>query len=154
MSDRYVERLGFLFELAKEVPGIRRNRTGGYYFAAAIFHRNRIVSIGYNHRKSSPLQKRFGKNDDSIYYHAEIHAIRNALRNVDHDDLRRCVMYIARARWKSQYERVRVWGMAKPCSGCLMALDAFRIKAAIYTVDEGRYGILDLSFGSETLVYV
>ena len=31
-------------------------------FAAAIVHRNQIISIGYNRRKSHPFQAKYAKN--------------------------------------------------------------------------------------------
>ena len=49
--------------------------------AAALVKNNKIISFGINRKKTDPLQAKFGKNKDAIYLHAEIHAIKNALRD-------------------------------------------------------------------------
>jgi len=44
--------------------------------------------------KSHPFQKRWAPHPEAIYTHAEIDAIRNALKR--DEDLTRCTLYIAR----------------------------------------------------------
>ena len=74
MIDRPTRILSELALIAKELRPIQSAR-----IAAAIVQKNNIVSIGVNSRKSHPFQKKYGKNDDSIFLHAETDAIKNAL---------------------------------------------------------------------------
>ncbi len=100
--------------------------------ACAITIRNRIISFGYNRLKTDPFQARFGKNSDSIYLHAEIHAIKNALRRVSVDDLRRADLFVMRVMTGKNK-----WGMAKPCTGCMRAIAEFNIKNVWFTNQDG-----------------
>lgn len=110
-------------------------------FAAAIVFRNRIVSIGLNSMKSHPLQAKYSKNIHSVFLHAEIDSIKNALREIDIDDFPKCDLYICRVKKPKPFSKQFVWGMAKPCSGCERAVVAFGIKSVIYTLDSGDYKV-------------
>lgn len=101
---------------------------------AILTYKNTIVSFGSNSYKSHPLQKKYGKNANSIYLHAEIDAIRNALRVFD--DLSRCKLWICRAKRSSQFGPM-VRAMSRPCSGCQKALEAFGLKQVVYTTEYG-----------------
>lgn len=98
--------------------------------AAIIVIRNRIVAVGVNNLKSDPLQAKYGKNKHAIWIHAEIHAIKNALKVVRVDELKKSCMYVVR------YRKDGMIGLAKPCSGCERAIIAFGIKEVIYTNNE------------------
>ena len=111
-------------------------------FAAAIVHRNQIISIGYNRRKSHPFQAKYAKNSEAIYLHAEIHAIKNALREISVDDLSRCDIYIARVKRQQAGDEHFVWGLSKPCVGCARAIAEFGIRRTIYTCDNGTYEVV------------
>jgi deoxycytidylate deaminase len=106
-----------------------------HQLAAAIVYRNRIVSLGYNRMKSDPLQARFGENSEKIYLHAEIAAIKNALKCLGVFDLKRCSLYIYR---KKKVNGVYCMGLAKPCSGCMRAIVEFGLKEVIYSNDKGN----------------
>lgn len=109
--------------------------------AAAIVFRNKIVSIGINSRKTHPMQARFGKNADSIHLHAEISAIRNALRECDAEELSKMEMYVVRVKKPRPFAKKFEWGLAKPCIGCQRAIEEFGLKRVIYTTNEnGIYG--------------
>lgn len=96
---------------------------------AAIYKGHRLISVGFNdYRKSHPLQKKYGRDEHSIFLHAELDAILNA-----RTDVRGCTLYIARAK-KVQGKWVK--GLAKPCFGCSAALEAFGIQQVFYTEDE------------------
>lgn len=101
--------------------------------ASAIVLRNKFVSFGYNRLKTDPFQARFGKNIDAIFLHAEIHAIKNALRRIDLEDFRRSDLYVMRVMTGE-----RKWGMAKPCSGCMRAIAEFGIRNVFYINHEGK----------------
>jgi deoxycytidylate deaminase len=124
ISKNVINTLSKVAEANDEYPRAR--------LAAAIVRNNKIVSIGINRMKSDPLQARFGKNKEAIYLHAEIHAIKNALREVSVDDLKDCVLYICRVK-KPESNKPYEWALAKPCEGCSRAIVEFGIKKVIYT---------------------
>ena len=111
--------------------------------AAAVVMRNKIISIGVNQRKSHPFQKKYGRNDESIFWHAETDAIKNALKVIDVDDLTRCDLYIVRVKKPKPKSKEWVWGLAAPCDGCRRAIATFGIRNVIYTTDvTGKYEVL------------
>ena len=131
---------GILHTLAKIAEA---NDDSNIRFAAAIVYRNKIVSVGFNHRKSHPFQAKFAKNSEAIYLHAETHAIKNALREIPVGDLSKCELYISRVKKPQAGDKHFVWGLSKPCSGCERAIAEFGIKRTIYTCDEvGNYEVL------------
>ena len=80
------------------------------------------IAVGLNQRKTHPLQKKFGKNSDSIYLHAEIDAIVNAIRlgyTIEGSKL-----YVARV-----FRRTELPALAKPCEGCQRAIIHFGIRS-------------------------
>lgn len=91
--------------------------------AAAIYVGNRLVGVGVNKMKSHPLQAKFGRNSDAIYIHAEIDAIRNALKRIPLADLENATLYVAKARATN----------SKPCEGCQKAIIHFGIKKVFWT---------------------
>jgi deoxycytidylate deaminase len=112
--------------------------------AAAIVMRNKVISIGVNRMKSHPFQKKYGKNEDAIYWHAEIDAIKSALREISVDDLSKCDLYIARVKKPKPKSNDWIWGLSKPCEGCQRAILAFGLRRTIYTTDEhGKYGVME-----------
>jgi len=112
-------------------------------FAAAVVYRNRIISVGMNSMKSHPLQAKYGKNKEAIFLHAEIAAIRNALRELEVDELSKCEIYIARVKKEKPFSKKYIWGLAAPCSGCRRAIAEFGLKRVIYTTNEhGKYGVI------------
>jgi len=111
----------------------------GTRMAACVVYKNRVISFGLNRLKSHPFQQKFSKNSDSIYLHAETDAIKNALRFVDVDDLKKSTLYICRIKKISKKD---CWGLSKPCSGCQKAISTFGIKNVIYSNDEGGYSKL------------
>jgi len=111
--------------------------------AAALVKGNKIISIGINRMKTDPLQAKFGKNKESIFLHAEIHAIKNALRNYSVEEIRNSNLYIVRVKKISTHDHSFTWGMAKPCAGCQLAIDEFDIKNVVYSTDQnGKYEII------------
>lgn len=118
----------------------REERVAGQKIAACIVVGNKIISFGENRRKTDPMQKRFGKNTKSIYLHAEIEAIKNAVRRTDPDKLQNATLYVARL--KEHNHRFFGQGLSKPCSGCKRAINSFGIDRVVYTTDvQGQYGV-------------
>lgn len=105
--------------------------------ASAIVLGNKIISIGINRKKTDPLQAKYGKNDQAIYLHAELHAIKNALREISVEELNKCTLYVVRVKRPNPNSNKYVFGMAKPCCGCHRAIVEFGIKNVVYTTDEG-----------------
>ena len=131
---------GILYTLAKIAEA---NDGSNVRFASAIVYRNKIISVGFNHKKSHPFQKKYAKNSEAIYLHAEVHAIKNALREFPVEELTKCELYIARVKRPQSFSDKFIWGLAKPCIGCERAIVEFGIRRTIYTCDEiGKYEVL------------
>ena len=116
-----------IFKLAQSVEPVR-----GARIAAAVVRRGKVISYGYNHKKTHPFQTRFCKNPHAIFFHAEVHAIKNALKSVDVEDLSKCELYIVRAK-RNSTNRKWITGMSKPCSGCQKCIDLFDLKSVYYS---------------------
>jgi len=130
MMNRDIKYLNQAFELAKSVEPVRGARV-----AAILVHKKYVVGYGYGHMKSHPFQSKYKKNPEAVFFHAETHAIKNALRSIDVEDLRNCTLYVARARkgdGKSKYKRWRT-GLAKPCPGCAKCIEDFDVNRVVYT---------------------
>ena len=112
--------------------------------AAAVVRNNKIIAIGINSKKSHPLAARFGKNEQAIFLHAEVAAIKNALREVDNvEDLEKMEMYICRVKKPRPFSKKWVWGIAKPCDGCQRAIAEFGLRRVVYTTDvTGTYEVM------------
>lgn len=119
--NRHDKRLAELTVVAQGVQDFPYHR-----HAAAIYIGNRLISVGVNQRKSHPLQAKFGKNADSVYLHAEIAAIVNALRVVSPKDLESAILYVAKY---SPTGKV----LSKPCKGCQKAIGYFGFKDVYWT---------------------
>lgn len=104
---------------------------------AAIVYRNKIIALGHSHKKSHPFQSKYRKNEDAIYWHAETHAIFNALKIVDSDTLKKCRLYVCRV--KNDQDERQMFGLSKPCDGCQECIDDHQIPTVVYTLD-GKFG--------------
>ena len=123
----------FVKHLAIDNPGVNNRMK----LAAAVVIKRDIISVGVNVMRSHPIQKKFGKNDASIYLHAEINAIINSLNHVDKEDLNRASLYVFRVKKDSNDPKRKHWvdGLSCPCEGCMSAIDAFKIKRVIHSTD-------------------
>jgi len=100
---------------------------------AAVLTDGHSTVIGYNSRKTHPLQLRFNPhNPKAVCLHAEMDSIRQAIR-VHGIDLSDFKMYVARVH------RDGTVACAKPCAGCQSAILAFNIKTVEWTEDYGRH---------------
>lgn len=120
--NKHEKRLSELCTVASDVSLFDKNR-----HAAAIYIGNRLISVGVNRFKSHPLQARFRPREDSNFLHAEIDALRNALKRVDAKDLQKATIYIARMR---NGER----RLSKPCEGCQKAIEYYKIPHVFWTL--------------------
>lgn len=107
---------------------------GNQTLAACIVKKNKIAAFGNNKNKTHPLQSKFTKHPQALYLHAEIDAIKNTIKRYGVDYLVGSTLYVARTK-KNGSE-----GLAKPCKGCMQAIESFGIAEVVYTSDlEGRY---------------
>lgn len=129
MNEKIVE---MLTRLAIENPGVQ----GRFKLAAGIVYRKHLIATGINSYKSHPLMYEWGRNADSIFLHAEIDAIKNALRLITQEQLSKCDMYIVRVKQKSIKDKSWIHGLAKPCDGCRRAIESFGLKNIYFTTDD------------------
>jgi len=116
--------------------------TGGYVdnrrvpMAAGIIYRKNLIATGVNQQKTHPMMMGQGYRHDQLYMHAEVDAIRNALRLIDKQQLKECDLYVVRV--KRPYIKSKKWihGLAKPCAGCQCVIDDFGIKNVFWTEDK------------------
>ena len=108
-----------------------------YFLSAAITLRNSIISFGVNRMKTDPMQAKYGANKECIYIHAEIHAIKNALKKVNVKDLRKADLYVLRIRNEDGKR-----AMSKPCIGCMRAIAEFGIRNVYYTNERGNAEVI------------
>ena len=104
--------------------------------AACLVLRNEIISVGFNSDKSHPLQKRFAKNTDAIFKHAEVDCIIKALKIVDEEDLKNATLYVYRVKRQHKGDTGWVSGLAEPCPGCQRAIEHFGIKRHVFSMEE------------------
>lgn len=136
MSKKIDKIFDILKTMAEDVSPVRSAK-----LTAAIVIKNRIISFGQNSYKSHPFQLEYGANSQSICLHAEVDAIKNALKRVDVDDLKRAKLFVARIKYSEADrfgKRHFVTGLAKPCLGCQRAISTFNIKEVYYTSDDNK----------------
>lgn len=114
--------LNHLHLIAADIVPVRRFR-----HAAAIVVKREIVGLGVNQLKSHPLQMKFSRNADSIFLHAEIDALRNALYRVTAADIEKATLYVLRLDSRGQR------GNSAPCAGCAKMVQHFNIQRVVHT---------------------
>jgi tRNA(Arg) A34 adenosine deaminase TadA len=110
-----------LVEIAKNVQPIQSAR-----IVAGIYRRGKLLSIGFNQRKSHPLQAKWASRPERIFLHAEVDAIRNYLYRFTASSLESCDMVVVRVKLKPNGEWTT--GCAKPCDGCMGALEFYNLR--------------------------
>lgn len=121
-----------LRKLAEEVPPIKSSRV-----VSVVAKGKNIASFGANQMRTHPFQAKFGKNPESLYWHAETNAIYNALRVLDVGDLKKADLYVCRVKYLSTKREQFVLGNAKPCAGCAKCIADFGIKRVFYSTEAG-----------------
>lgn len=127
---RHRKHINMLARMAVDVTPVRRAR-----IAACIVSHNNVVSFGVNQKKSHPFQAQYSKNEDAIYLHAETDCIKNALKHLSLDEIEKATLYIARVKYESTDRKNMIFGLARPCPGCMKAIASFGIKKVIFTED-------------------
>jgi deoxycytidylate deaminase len=138
LSRRDFRIMSFLKRNAIDVEPVKSSR-----IASALVIKGNIISLGYCSRRTHPFQKKFAKNPDAIYLHAETNAIRNSLNHVHSDDLRQATLYINRQKHPQHDNNAWIDGLAKPCIGCERAIVEFDLKRVVYTTERtNEYEVL------------
>jgi tRNA(Arg) A34 adenosine deaminase TadA len=108
-------------------------------FAACIAVRGKIMAFGHNSLRTHPFQMRFGKNEQSPFWHAETNCVFNALKRMHVEDLARASLYVVRV--KRPYERSKEWvlGNARPCKGCRSCIFTFGIPTVFYSNEHNGF---------------
>lgn len=132
MNIRDTKLIHTLFLLAQDVDPVRNAR-----MTACVALRGEPMGFGFNQFKSHPMQARFSSNENSIYLHAEIDAIKNTLKRYSTEDIRGATLYVVRA--KKNQKRQWLYGIAKPCEGCLKAIQTYGISEVFYTTNGYAY---------------
>jgi len=122
-----------LLKIAEDIPEPVRN----YRLASAILYKKQIVGFGVNSYKTDPFQSKYMKNPFSIFVHAEIAAIKNALKRIDVDDFKRSSLVVVRVK-RNMNNTKFIPALSKPCIGCMSCIYEFGIRNVFYTNEEGK----------------
>lgn len=125
-SKRISKIIDHLRTIAEDISPIRGARV-----AAAIVLKNKIVGLGSCSMKTHPFQAKFSRDEHSIHEHAEVSAIKNAIRRVGVDALSNSILIVVRRKHDQNGKWVD--GCAKPCTGCQRAIEHYKIKLTIHT---------------------
>ena len=123
--------LNSLGKIARDVsffPNVR--------IVAALYKRNKLISLGCNQNKTHPMQLEFNRwdNPHKIYLHAEIDAIRKA-KSLG-ENIEGCDIYVARIL------RNNSLALAKPCKGCFKCIKDHGITNIFYSIKDYEYGTI------------
>lgn len=134
-NERY---LRMLESIALSHPGTQ----GRVHMAAGIVYRNRMIATGINSYKTHPIMLEYGKNEGAIFLHAEIDAIKNALRVIDQCRFSKCDMYIMRMK-RAPDHKTWIRGLAKPCCGCAGAIIRLGFRNVYWSHDYQESEVLE-----------
>jgi tRNA(Arg) A34 adenosine deaminase TadA len=134
LQARDIRILEHLQTLARDVAPVKTAR-----IAAAVAIKGTILSLGNNQLKSHPFHRNYGKNEESLFWHAETHAIHNFIRRHNADDLQKATLYVTRMKRLSEHSRDFGLGIAKPCRGCMSCIQDFGIPRIVYSNSEGSF---------------
>jgi tRNA(Arg) A34 adenosine deaminase TadA len=106
--------------------------------AAGIVYKKHLIATGTNQPKTHPLMMSEGYRTDQRYRHAEVDAIRNALRLISPEQLKRCELHVVRVKRPYSASKGWVYGLAKPCTGCANVIENYGIEKVYWTEDESK----------------
>lgn len=117
------------------------------HIGCIVTYGNKIVGVGFNSQKSSPLQKKYNQyrnfdiedsnTEPQHLMHAEIAAL-GQLKNLG-IDTSRCEVWIYRETLNHEL------AISRPCSGCLQYIKDLKIKKIHYTTP--------LGYADEEIIY-
>lgn len=114
----------------------RSDDCGKQKVACAIVKGNKILFIGENKYKTSPIQKEYAKHDKALFLHAEVDAIKQAIAMYGKKEISDCDIYIARTK---KVGKTYEYGLAKPCVGCMKLIHEVGFSNVIYTNDSNSF---------------
>ena len=107
--------------LLQNLPPPKRNN---FRVCCGAFLNKRLIVLGFNsYTKTHPIMRKWGKNAESIFLHAEIDCLLTARRKLCDNTFNRLEFFVARIN--RQGELVS----AKPCVGCMKAFMYFDVKS-------------------------
>lgn len=121
-----------LTRLAMKSPGVSNGRVR---MAAGIVYRRHLVATGVNQMKTHPMMMGEGYREDQLYMHAEVDAIRNALKLLTAEELSKSTLAIVRVKRPHIGAKTWIHGLAKPCPGCQTIIESFGITDVVWTED-------------------
>jgi len=110
--------------------------------AAGIVYKRHLIATGVNQPKTHPLMLTQGYRNDQRFRHAEVDAIRSALRLITAEQLKQCELHIVRVKRPYTWSKTWVHGLAKPCEGCANVIENYGITKVYWTEDSEK--ILDI----------
>lgn len=122
----------YLRKLAIENEGVQ----GRFKLAAAVVYKKYVIATGVNSYKTHPIMNGEGYRKGQVFLHAEMDAIRNALKLIDIEQLAQCDLYVVRVKRPHNKSNEWIYGLAKPCPGCTKAIANFGIKNIFYSENE------------------
>jgi deoxycytidylate deaminase len=131
-----------LFSIAEDVVPVSNAR-----FAAAVIYKNRVISIGTNQYKTHPFASKYAKNPSAIFLHAEADAILKATKRIGQKEMSKSMLVVVRVK----YDRAGnpMFGLSRPCVGCVECIKDHGIKTVAYTnnapLQELQYTVCDNS---------
>jgi deoxycytidylate deaminase len=127
-SDLLIKTVNLLRTIAEDIEPVSNAR-----LAAAIVHKNKIVSVGFNQYKTHPFAVEYAKNSEANTLHAETDAILKAKRKLTEKELRKSTLIVV--RMKKDHVHRSIFGIAKPCCGCSKCIVDHGIGTVIYTLN-------------------
>lgn len=120
--------------------------------ASAIVYRKKILSFGFNQKKTHPLQGKFQKNIHANFLHAEIDAIKNYCKSGQNVNfLEKCDLFVIRVKYSNWHKTNQIIGNSCPCIGCFQAIESFGFNRVLYTIDcdyHKKYEIIERNFNA------
>jgi len=115
IPERYQRFARIALQLAEE-----SDNSMTHSLCALVVRKSRVISIGYNSRKTSPRM-----DTRMNMLHAEL----SAILRCSEGDVRGCDIVVARARSEGRA------GLARPCAACQSVLKRSGIRRIIYTTN-------------------
>lgn len=106
---------------------------------AAVVLNKHIVDIGFNSKKTHPVQKRL--NDLKPFLHAEVEVILRASKSLSNFD--KCSLVVVRTKKEGPFG-ADIPGISKPCLGCEKYIRWSGIKKVYYLDEKGKICLLNL----------
>lgn len=131
MSKKNVRIFDMLERLAIENPGVQ----GRFKLAAGVVYKRDLIATGVNSYKTHPLMYNSVYRDGQHHLHAEVDAIKNALRLITQEELARADLYVIRVKRPHIASKRWIKALAKPCPGCQAMIAGFGIRNVFWTED-------------------